>query len=347
MRARLAYRLSTEGGLWLPHAPQDDLPEATCDRTVRVQLRPDALEDFGEVAWSGRRGGFLRSYETDRGALICAGRSVRLLVDRTGESITVDCDPADEEACAVAAACASNLCLSIAALFRGDTPLHCAAAEVDGRLVGIMAPSGTGKSTLLWHLLDSGGRLMCDDVLFVRDQDGSLYGAPCLGLMSKLPEAAIRERGIDRSTGRRVLPDEDEWWVPVPRHLQVSGALPLCALFVLQPFTRPEPPGMGAAVALSGGEAVRVLNANTQGLWAVQRQVDGRALLGRYLALLSRTPVYALRYHRLPHVVPDLARTIRQLALGASAPSVPPSEPRPVARRRPRPAAAVAGATDA
>jgi len=344
----LAYRLIAEDGLWLPQVSADGPTGRTSGRAVRVCLAPGSLTAFGRVTWTGRRGGgFLRAYDTDRGALVCAGESVRMLVEQSGEAITIDYNPGDETSRGIASACASNLGLSIAALFQGDVPLHCASTEIDGQLVGIMAPSGTGKSTLLWNLLDSGARLMSDDVLIVCEHAGAMLGTACAGLMSKLSHEAIGERGLDLSAARRVVPDEDEWWVPVPRHLQAPSAMPLTALFVLQPYTRPEPPGMGSAVALTNGEAISVLNGNVQGLWAIQRQVDGRRLLAANMRLLDQIPLYALRYHRLPHVVPDLARTIRQLVAVPAARPESRGERRSVAPARGRPAPAMAGVADA
>jgi hypothetical protein len=276
-----------------------------------------------------RSGGALRAYDTDRGVLICAvGDRVRMMIDHAGESITLDYDEADELARSVTEACSGNLCHAVAALLRGELPLHCAGVEIGGRQVAVMATSGAGKTTLLWHLLDHGARLVCDDVLVLtRGGQGSgdgvrgpLCGTPTVGMPAKLPEDAIRERGLDWGAARRVLPDEDDWWVPVPDELQAREPLPVSALFVLQPYTDPQPPAAGGAFLLRGGEAIRVLCDNTQGLWAVQSLVDGRRLMGMYDDLLRQAPLFALRYRRQREIIPELARAVRELSSAEPSP---------------------------
>jgi energy-coupling factor transporter ATP-binding protein EcfA2 len=53
---------------------------------------------------------------------------------------------------------------AIVLAWRGLTPLHASAVEVDGRAILIAGPSGAGKSTLCHTLTQAGGRLVSDDL---------------------------------------------------------------------------------------------------------------------------------------------------------------------------------------
>lgn len=305
---RLVFESRLESAL---HSPCGD--SGTCS----------ALAPFSRLAPLASRGyGALRVHDTNRGILVCSVEDrLRMLIAHDGQSLALDYAEADELARCVAEACRDNLCLSIAALLRGEVPLHCAGVEVAGRQVAIMATSGGGKTTLLWHLLDHGAKLVCDDVLVLTHGgqgpgDGdrrALCGTPTVGQPAKLPEEAIRERDLDWAAARRAFPDQDEWWVPVPDALRATEPTPLAALFVLQPHTGPEPPGAWSWARLVGGEALRVLCDNTQGLWAVHSLVDGKRLLGQYRELLAQAPLYALRYHKRREMIPVLGRAIGEL----------------------------------
>ena len=61
----------------------------------------------------------------------------------------------------------SGLVLSVALVLAGETLLHASAAEVGGRALGIIGPSGTGKSTTAGLLCAAGALLVADDQLRV------------------------------------------------------------------------------------------------------------------------------------------------------------------------------------
>jgi len=192
------YRLNqfrVESDLPLPCPPvalPDGLPAG---EPLRIQYAPGALTEFACVRWLGRRygGDYLRAYDTGCGVLVCADKTVRMLAQENG--LTVAFDPADAFAGALAAAMAINLGLSICTLLQGDLPLHGAGVALDGQLIGILAPSGTGKSTLLWKLLDAGARFASDDVLPVRIENGGVTAFPSVALPSKLSRQALEARG--------------------------------------------------------------------------------------------------------------------------------------------------------
>jgi hypothetical protein len=112
-------------------------------------------------------------------------------------------------------------------LIRGGVALHASAVEVGGGAVAVVSASGSGKTTLAAELLRRGGRLLTDDVLFLRSAGGSVLGCPGPPLMN-LPIGAEIEgvtATIDRFEG------EPETWASVARSSRKS--VPVAAVFFL------------------------------------------------------------------------------------------------------------------
>jgi hypothetical protein len=226
-----------------------------------------------------------------------------------------------------------NLAMSICTLMRGDLPLHGASVGLDGRRIVVLAPSGTGKSTLLWRLLDSGARLANDDVTPIRQADGQVLSWSAGGLHAKLSRAALEACALDPAAYRPWLPDAQEFWVPVEPARQAEATGPLAAIFALHPL--PEPPPFAPVMARRqfAGAAVGHLMANTQGLWAAYTEIDARHLLQTYTAIARSVPVYVLEYYRCFEILPALERTICEL-VEASADEPMAAEPSEVRNRR-------------
>ncbi len=75
-------------------------------------------------------------------------------------------------------------------VMRGYEALHAAAVDSPEGVLAIMAPSGTGKSTLAIELLHRGRSLFADDVLILEQTDGAVRahpGTPHLNLAENLP----------------------------------------------------------------------------------------------------------------------------------------------------------------
>lgn len=62
--------------------------------------------------------------------------------------------------------------LPLLATAHGFGALHASAISVGGRAFGLLAPSGTGKSSIAMHLVGAGARFLADDVLALRAEDG-------------------------------------------------------------------------------------------------------------------------------------------------------------------------------
>jgi hypothetical protein len=72
---------------------------------------------------------------------------------------------------------ASQVFPLIAAL-HGREPLHASATVVEGRLVALAAPSGTGKSSTACHLIVQGAAFFADDVLALEIDAGRVLAHP-------------------------------------------------------------------------------------------------------------------------------------------------------------------------
>lgn len=91
--------------------------------------------------------------------------------------------------------------LSFALLKLGYEPLHATAlAFDDGRAIAVLGESGTGKSTLAAAFVAAGARMVTDDVLVTREEDGRVRAWPGPTRLKLFPNVAARfER--DRSAG--------------------------------------------------------------------------------------------------------------------------------------------------
>jgi len=77
--------------------------------------------------------------------------------------------------------------LPLLATLRGREVLHAAGVVVDERLIGIVAPSGTGKSATACNVIAQGGRFFADDVLALEIVDGRVCAHPGTRLLNLYP----------------------------------------------------------------------------------------------------------------------------------------------------------------
>lgn len=294
-----------------------DLPADSCiqaayqpGRTLCLSYKPEAFHEFAQVQWiSSRNGGMLRSYDIANGVLICAGNDAQegasFFVSREGSAIVSNSDRLE------VSLLLSNLGLSISTLLAGHLPMHAAAVRIDGKFVGISAPSGTGKTTLLWELLDAGARFASDDVFHIFTQDNKAVAVASVSLHAKLSEAALQRRDSDRSQYMETFKGSEEYWVPVASEHRVLEKHPLDALFILQPVAQSSDVNAVDAQRVRGGAAVSLLMKNTQALWAVYPLLDGKRLFNIYALLAESVPIYVLRYVRRYEILPQLVEAIR------------------------------------
>lgn len=321
----LINRFSTESDIPLPCDSCSGLEHGfSTAHKLAVQYAPENLVEFPRFHLVAHQdAGRLRAYDVGVGSVVIVADRVTMFVGLRGDTIVLD-----YEACAfddlvdlnqavrndfnvaLASACVCNLGMSLCSVFRGDIPLHAAGVEVDGKLIGIMGPSGMGKTTMLWSLMDQGARFVCDDVLTVHLEGDTAVGTASGSLSAKLSLEALAGRNMDWREYREVLPGRGEFWVPIPPERRLHGIRQLAALFVLRPSSGPPSADAVTFRRIVGGLATSVLMEHTQGLWASYPLADAGRLFAQYVALLKTVPVFSIEYVRHLRLLPAVAGTI-------------------------------------
>jgi hypothetical protein len=295
------HRFIIESEIFLPHVNNgcDVRHPEHGDQPIKILLGKQFTWEFSsiqplEVLYNS----YVRTFATNRGLLVCVGDGIHFEICRDGSEIIAYFDPGDHAQLATAMSCLTGLILSICVLLRSDIPLHAAAVEMEGKLVAMTAPSGTGKSTLLWSLIDRGAKFVTDDVLTIHTSDGTAWASPSYSLSSKLCSQTLEHRLLDSDSLDRVLPHEEKYWMEINDEARLKEPRPLAALFVLQP----RPPGGPSTeidvCELRGSQALSTLFRNIHGLWSIYDVLDAQALF-RNLVLVSRNvSVYSVSYVR-------------------------------------------------
>ena len=150
--------------------------------------------------------------------------------------------------------------LPLAASLQGLECLHAGCVALGGRAFALAAPSGTGKSSTLLHLVAGGALLVSDDVVATEVHDGAVTVYPGPRIVGVDPAELARVPADRRPVTATAAPDDPKTHVDLPA---AHEALPLAAVY----FLRRDP----AASAL-------VLSSST----------DARPLLGsRFLSYLD------------------------------------------------------------
>ncbi len=289
-------------------------PDGTAERLI-VRHERHSLQEFSRVEWlTNALQTALRVYDVGSGVLFCIEDDLRIHVDRTGTTIRLDFDLDDLLSFGFATSSTINLGVAISSFCRGALPLHAAAVEVDGRLIGLMAPSGAGKTTLLWALIDHGVRFASDDLLPVRPSDGTMWAFPSVSVHPKLSGDELLDRGMDLAALQEAVPGTREFWMPIGDTSRVTEPRPLGGLFVLRPHVDRLAPGQPVTERVVDGVALSVVLDNLQWLSGVCGVVPARHILSQCLALIDTVPIYAVRYPKrrdaLPAVIDSIHRTL-------------------------------------
>jgi hypothetical protein len=177
---------------------------------------------------------------------------------------------------------------------QGVVALHGSAVQLSGVAIAFLAPKFHGKSTTAAALVDSGARLLADDVVAVSTGNPPSV-LPSVPFVQLWKDSAARV-----APGAVAVPgDEDgpklqrRWDGPAQN---ADSAAPLDAVYLLAPV----PPGAPAGVRrlrLSGVEGALALlgQAKVGNLLGVERRAD---LLQATSELADRVPVYRLEVPR-------------------------------------------------
>ena len=180
--------------------------------------------------------------------------------------------------------------LPLAALMQGLEPLHAAAVAIDGVAVAVAGPSHAGKSSIVAHLVASGARFMCDDVLAVEARDGELHGHPGPALLAvRHAEHRRLDAGELRALGPMLARDREKLFHWPAR---ADGELPLRALYVLDRSSGHEAldvePLRDAAPLLA-----TTFNTVVRTPARLRRQLEVAGLLAHGVAQRVRVPAHA------------------------------------------------------
>jgi hypothetical protein len=175
--------------------------------------------------------------------------------------------------------------LSFCLLARGVEPLHATSVVVNGAAIGFLGDSGHGKSTLAATLLERGYRLLTDDVLVVRFDEGRAMAYP------SLPRIKLTGASADAVfPGRRSVPMNrftDKRIFPLHEAEYVSRPAPLRALYVISE------PAEGA------GLSIRRLRGRAEFLALIRHTFNDSIL---HIPRLKQQFAFARRLVRLVHV---------------------------------------------
>lgn len=199
--------------------------------------------------------------------------------------------------------------LARATRLAGRPCLHATALALDGRAIALMGPSGVGKSSLAWALIQQGCGLVSDDMVGItQGADGPMThpGRTCLRMW---PDSVAR-LGVGEGLAAVLFPTTTELakiGVRDPGRGGVCNPLPLHAVYRLSP--RRADLYHPVIEDLPPGERLAELAANLHGMIA-----PARAQRQNELALLARvaagTPIRSLT---LPDDLGLLAGTAQDL----------------------------------
>ena len=179
--------------------------------------------------------------------------------------------------------------LSFSLLKRGIEPIHATVVVVEGHAVGFLGDSGAGKSSLAAAFLQSGHRLLTDDLLVLRSEGEDVLAHPGLSRVKLFPEVASLLLG--EATGTPMNDRTSKLIVPLQPDRFQRNRVPIGALYVLSPSPTPADGGQIKIHALSKRQAFIELTKNTfnplvtdrgrlRGQFATAAEVSNRVHIG-------------------------------------------------------------------
>lgn len=121
--------------------------------------------------------------------------------------------------------------MSMLAMQRGILSIHCSALCDEDGAVLIAGESGAGKSTVTTAFLESGYRLMADDMALVETVDGVTRALPAFPFQ-KLCRNVVEEKGYDLEKLIYINEEKDKFLVPYEGKFDLT-AVPVKAFIML------------------------------------------------------------------------------------------------------------------
>lgn len=200
--------------------------------------------------------------------------------------------------------------LGFALQLQGQTTLHGSAVVIGGRAVGLLGPSGHGKSTTAAVLMTRGCQLLTDGVIVLDVRSGSMRVLP------SYPSVKLSPDGLERFLSHvdwRAFPRQVSWLEKRVVSAADLGSVcrsarPLAALFLLSPA------GSDSEIEvkpLRAREALLALVANGYNarLLSLEREFQARQL-EVFSRIVQTTPVYAIRCPRTLERIDEVANAM-------------------------------------
>ena len=255
------------------------------------------------------------SEEVEPGIRVSLSRhahGLRLLFDDTGAfDISPDgtqiswAQPADPDLTSVRKDVLGRV-LAICLHQQGIIALHGSAVQLSDVAIAFLAPKFHGKSTTAAALVDSGARLLADDVVAVATS-GRPVVLPSVPFIQLWKDSAARVApGSVAVPGDEAGPKLQRRWDGSEQN--ADAAAPLDAVYLLAPVPPAAATGI-RRIRLSGVEGALALlgQAKVGNLLGVERRAD---LLQATSELADRIPVYRLEVPRDFERLPDLTATL-------------------------------------
>ena len=275
--------------------------EPETGRIYPLTIRRESLK---EIPSTLRRIRKQPAYDVGHGVLI-EPDDISLYVSYSGEEIIVDCPDTLQ---AYAAGWVIHAGAALSTLFTHGVPLHCAGASHKGKYFGLLASAGTGKSTTLWSLLQSGALFANDDLISVFLDGDTPHAYPSVSLYPKLHQIAMEREGLDSTQYQVAPPNEDKFWVPISRKARIIEPQSLSALFVLDPSQIDT--NRVSVTRRSVESAALIIRQNLHGLWLVHKYVSSDRLNALCRKMAQSVPVYTLCYTKTFANLPRLVEAI-------------------------------------
>ncbi|MGS2779012.1 aldolase [Robertmurraya sp. GLU-23] len=120
-------------------------------------------------------------------------------------------------------------CMGIILLQRKILPLHGSLIEINGKAYAFVGNSGVGKSTLASSFINSGYKMVSDDLIAVTMIDGQPWVTPSYP-QQKLWQESLEILGMEQNNYQSIFGREEKFCIPVESNY-CTEPLPLAGIF--------------------------------------------------------------------------------------------------------------------